>query len=687
MYAPLVCVRTWPMIGEQQKLRLQFLESACTEAEPLQETALDGFKGILTASIVELRRGEEARLVALQMLADNALALGKLNEAEKYNLRIIQVRETSLGPDHLETLQAVASLAYMYRLMGQLDKVWAEPLQRRVLSSQDLKVWGLRMEVTVSSVTHLAHLLKEKGRYVEAEALYRRALMTRETKYGSHMAEGVACTSVGLHHDTLQSVSDLAGLLRRTGSTWNRFCGAEPVPRGQPAQLGIGTGLIFAVAPLHSATSPVSAQALHERALSGCKNNLALVLKDRDDKTRFDSQKAEQLYREARAGATSRLGQEPRAEGLRRQSAVAQELGLDHPDTLTYEHNLAATCLVEHEVLLGNNSEEAEKLYRHVVEGREKRLGLENPDTLRSLSARADFSLGMSRVKGDMQNAKKMQQLRQERNGQSSIGYMAYKGLQLRLGEDHPHTLTCMNNLAARLAAFVFKIRQEDVDDEDDARKLEDGEIGCSLEGGEAGGSFFGDFLEALSRVSEGDAEPLCRRALRNRERHLGREHRDTLTSVNNLAFLLKSKKMCPINLTLCGDVSCPLSMFMFQMANIGACGWPVRLSREGYEALGCLSDWSPATVRPLLLAAAARGPVLSDDHHIAVVRQERGSRTPTDFGDATGLETIPGSGGIIAGLRPFLDRPHTCGTALPAASLEASSWQKYCEWSASAQK
>eukprot|EP00439_Symbiodinium_sp_Y106_P026508 s1819_g3.t1 len=220
------------------------------------------------------------------------------------------------------------------------------------------------------------------------------------------------------------------------------------------------------------------AQALHERALSGrrtlhgedhpeifrCKNNLALVLKDRDDKTRFDSQKAEQLYREARAGATSRLG-------------------LDHPDTLTYEHNLA--------VLLGNNSDEAEKLYRHVVEGREKRLGLENPDTLRSLSSLAC----LLEVKGDMQNAKKMQ-------------YMAYKGLQLRLGEDHPHTLTCMNNLATRLAELIFKIRFS---------------RGWPLE-----------FRE----------EPLCRRALRNRECHLGREHRDTLTSVNNLAFLLKSKKM-----------------------------------------------------------------------------------------------------------------------------------------------
>ncbi|CAE7821773.1 klc-2, partial [Symbiodinium necroappetens] len=69
----------------------------------------------------------------------------------------------------------------MYRLMGQLDK--AEPLQRRVLSSQEASL-GQMHNVTVSSVTHLAHLLKEKGRYVEAEALYRRALMTRETKYG-----------------------------------------------------------------------------------------------------------------------------------------------------------------------------------------------------------------------------------------------------------------------------------------------------------------------------------------------------------------------------------------------------------------------------------------------------------------------------------------------------------------------
>ncbi|CAJ1344301.1 unnamed protein product [Effrenium voratum] len=153
-------------------------------------------------------------------------------------------------------------------------------------------------------------------------------------------------------------------------------------------------------------------------------------------------------------------------------STPVNQPGLDHPDTLTFEHNLA--------VLLGH-SEEAEKLYRHVVQGRKKRLGKEHPDTLRSVSNLAC----LLEYKGDVQTALDMQN-------------SAYKGLQKRLGEDHPDTLTCMNNLAARLITLQhFK-----------------------------------------------EAEPLCRRALKNREKNLGRDHRDTLTSVNNLAYLLKAKKM-----------------------------------------------------------------------------------------------------------------------------------------------
>eukprot|EP00435_Cladocopium_sp_Y103_P045958 s211_g13.t1 len=131
--------------------------------------------------------------------------------------------------------------------------------------------------------------------------------------------------------------------------------------------------------------------------------------------------------------------------------------------------------------LLGPSSDEAQQLFLHVVAGREKRLGKESPDTLRSVSNLAC----LLEYKGDIQTAKQMQ-------------YRAYNGLLKRLGEDHSETLTCMNNLATLL--ITLQLFEE--------------------------------------------AEPLCRRALRKREEMLGPEHRDTLTSVNNLAYLLKAKKM-----------------------------------------------------------------------------------------------------------------------------------------------
>ena len=43
--------------------------------------------------------------------------------------------------------------------------------------------------------------------------------------------------------------------------------------------------------------------------------------------------------------------------------------------------------------------------------------------------------------------------------------------------------------------------------------------------------------LQKQSKLNE--AEPLFRRALEGRERTLGPDHSDTLTSVNNLGFLL----------------------------------------------------------------------------------------------------------------------------------------------------
>eukprot|EP00438_Fugacium_kawagutii_P018848 Skav230888 [mRNA] locus=scaffold2765:118411:127818:- [translate_table: standard] len=197
------------------------------------------------------------------------------------------------------------------------------------------------------------------------------------------------------------------------------------------------------------------AEDLYRQALERVKNNYALLLKDRDDKNRFDHQKAEQLYREARAGGSAKLG-------------------LDHPDTLTFEHNLAA--------LLGPSSDEAQELFLHVVAGSAWLSGGAGHGwagcdlgggTLRKSVFSDTCNLAcLLEYKGDIQTAKEMQ-------------YRAYNGLLRRL----------------RIFA--------------DSRTL-------SCDG------FFDDWI-TLQHLEE--AEPLCRRALRKREEMLGPEHRETLTS------------------------------------------------------------------------------------------------------------------------------------------------------------
>ncbi|CAL1137060.1 unnamed protein product [Cladocopium goreaui] len=345
-----------PHRGMKEKLGAQHPDTLCNcaalasvmevlgraqEAEPVQIKALEGFKAKLgethpdtvesamgLASIYSARGKHEMAepllqqvlewrerklghlhpdtLTTLERSAETSMVLGRLKQAEQYHLKIIQLRQSSLGPDHLETLQAMSNLAYMYKMLGQLDK--AEPLYRRVLTSHETHL-GPSHNVTAASMANLAGLLKEKGRHGEAEVLYRRALESREARHGRRLGEAGCAPKAGLHHDTLQSVNDLAGLLRLKGQFDEALHGEDHVE-------------------IYRATAATD-QTIR------VKNNHALLLKDRDDKSRFDHQKAklkklklgqstgrvfwtaagpagpaqaEQLYREARAGGSAKLG-------------------------------------------------------------------------------------------------------------------------------------------------------------------------------------------------------------------------------------------------------------------------------------------------------------------------------------------------------------------------------------------
>jgi tetratricopeptide (TPR) repeat protein len=161
------------------------------------------------------------------------------------------------------------------------------------------------------------------------------------------------------------------------------------------------------------------------------------------------------------------------AAGRRALEARERVLGPEHPDTLKSVNNLAA--------LLRSQGDygAAEPLYRRALEAQERVLGAEHPDTLRSVNNLAVLLYS----KGDYGAAEPLYR-------------RALEAQERVLGAEHPDTLRSVNNLALLL----------------------------------------------YSKGDYGAAEPLYRRALEAWERVLGAEHPDTLTSVNNLALLLDSK-------------------------------------------------------------------------------------------------------------------------------------------------
>jgi tetratricopeptide (TPR) repeat protein len=254
------------------------------------------------------------------------------------------------------------------------------------------------------------------------------------------------------------------------------------------------------------------AEALYRRALEGYEkalesghpdtlntlNNLAILLSDKGD---YDG--ALPLYRRALAvGSILWMikGDYDGAETLYRRALEGYEkaLGPEHPDTLDTVNNLG--------LLLSDKGDYdgAEALYRRALAGYEKALGAEHPNTLNTVN-----NLGnLLSAKGDYEGAEAL--LRRALEGREKV-----------LGPEHPDTLwsvLCLGNLLHakgdyRGAEPLYR------------RVLESGK-------------------KALGYIlsKEGDYEALYRRALESREKALGPEHPDTLWSVLCLGYLLSEE-------------------------------------------------------------------------------------------------------------------------------------------------
>jgi tetratricopeptide (TPR) repeat protein/tRNA A-37 threonylcarbamoyl transferase component Bud32 len=102
--------------------------------------------------------------------------------------------------------------------------------------------------------------------------------------------------------------------------------------------------------------------------------------------------------------------------------------GLDHPDTLSSMHNLAASYVDLRRYA------EAVKLNEKVLALRKARLGVDDPETLKSMNSLANNYLALGRPTEALKLYEETLALR-----------------KARLGPTHPHTLATMNNLALSL--------------------------------------------------------------------------------------------------------------------------------------------------------------------------------------------------------------------------------------------
>ncbi len=128
--------------------------------------------------IAELRpatENERALQQAYNLFAEHMqfTRAGKYAAARPLLLRVLEIRERVLGPEHPDVAETLAYLASNYELTG--DYASAEPLELRALKIRE-KVYGPNHPLIARSLFDLGILYYQKGDYLKAEELLQKTL-------------------------------------------------------------------------------------------------------------------------------------------------------------------------------------------------------------------------------------------------------------------------------------------------------------------------------------------------------------------------------------------------------------------------------------------------------------------------------------------------------------------------------
>ncbi len=110
----------------------------------------------------------QAMARAFENMASRSLDDNRLNDAEKFLSRALEIKEKIAGPNSPELCETLERLADLYTAQGRV--ALAEPLERRSLSIRQ-STEGAGSEETISTMRRLAKIVGERGDRAEAESL------------------------------------------------------------------------------------------------------------------------------------------------------------------------------------------------------------------------------------------------------------------------------------------------------------------------------------------------------------------------------------------------------------------------------------------------------------------------------------------------------------------------------------
>ena len=408
----------------------------------------------------ELRRsalgiGHVETLDAMNSLAVCYNAAGQRDKALPLHEQTLKLQQVNLGVDHPHTINTMRSLAGCYEDAGQLDRSF--PLFEQTLELSQ-KALGPNHLQTLNCMNDLAVSYSVAQQYEKALPLFEQSLTTKRLVHGED------------HLSTIRAIANLADCYRVTGQVQKALPMLEQCFERFQEKLG----------PRH----PQTVDSMHKLAIG--------------------YQSAGQLQK-----ALPLLEQ--------RYELDKEKLGPYHPHTLQVMGNLAGSYSQAGQL------EKAIPLFELTLELQKKHVGADHLDTITTMNNLAQQGYHAA---GQFDKSVPLQEA-------------ALEAVKRKRGPDHPHTLSSMTNLAADYLA-VGKVEQ--------AVPLYEQALQAARVTSSVDDRYILGVIRKLAEVYRDTGQldkalPLLEEFFMLSKAKFGPDHLNTVSSMNDLAFCYWSLK------------------------------------------------------------------------------------------------------------------------------------------------